>query len=100
MASFFPAPSMTVVLYLGDAAVALVDDSGPEVRLLTLAVDPAQRGRGLGRQLLRAIAVRLAPRAVTVIAVVPEIRATPLFAGAGWTRTAIGQVEMECRHIP
>lgn len=98
--SFEAAGSTVRGLGMAGTAAALVDEGGPALRLLALAVAPCDRGRGLGRALLRRIAARYAPETVSIVAVVPEAAATPFFTGAGWTRTAIGQYEMVCRHRP
>jgi GNAT superfamily N-acetyltransferase len=87
-------------LSLDDRAVALIDEIAAGARLLSLAVDPAARGRGLARRLLGAIAGRYPPGGVSIIAVVPERTGTPVFASAGWTRTELGQHEMEHRLRP
>jgi hypothetical protein len=48
--------------------------------------------------MLRAVAARYAPAAASIVAVVPERPATPLFTAAGWVRTELGQYEMAVRH--
>lgn len=99
-ASFTAAAPTVKGLSLAGEAVALVDETAAGPRLLTLAVDPAGRGRGLARRLLRAIAGRYPAGGISIVAVVPERTGTPVFASAGWTRTEIGQHEMEHRLRP
>ncbi len=99
-ASFTAATPTVKALSLAGEAVALVDEAAAGPRLLSLAVDPAARGRGLARRLLRAIAGRYPVGGISIVAVVPERTGTPVFASAGWTRTEIGQHEMEHRLRP
>lgn len=79
---------------LEDAAVAYVDTSAPTIRLLSLAVDPALRGQGLGRTLMAGLAALHPSRPWTMTAMIPKGLLDGFAAAQGWTRGPISQYEM------
>lgn len=86
--------SRTVVAVAGKRVVgalnALLRRGGRTARLYSLAVDPAERGRGIGGLLIRHLAKRLPP---TITALSLEVRsanqaARGLYARLGFTESA------------
>jgi ribosomal protein S18 acetylase RimI-like enzyme len=88
------APPQVIAYGLGEAAVAYVDASGPTVRLVSLAVDPARRRRGLGRALMRGLAARHPSRPAAMTAMVPKGLMDGFAAAHGWRLAPISQFEM------
>lgn len=79
--------SLTVVALDGERVVgalnALLRRDGRTARLYSLAVDPAQRGRGVGSRLIRDLAERLP---VTITALSLEVRSSNAAARALYER--------------
>ena len=79
--------SLTVVALEGERVVgalnALLRRGGHTARLYSLAVDPAQRGRGVGGRLIRALAARL-PATITALSL--EVRSSNAAARALYAR--------------
>jgi len=82
-----------------DEAVALIDDSDSEVRLVALAVAPERRRIGIGSALISALVGRYPGRCWSIPAVVPEDIASEFLVRAGWERSSISQWEM-CLDLP
>ncbi|CDZ65514.1 Putative N-acetyltransferase [Neorhizobium galegae bv. orientalis] len=77
----------------GKAAV-LLDDTGRDVRLYGLAVDPAHRRKGLGRGLTDALAARYPGRRLFIIENVPDGLIDRFMRRIGWRKSALTQSEM------
>jgi ribosomal protein S18 acetylase RimI-like enzyme len=79
---------------LRDQAVALLDDSDREIRLVAIAVAPGRRRRGVGSALISALVDRHPRRRWSIPAIVPEDIASGFLFRAGWARSSISQWEM------
>lgn len=79
---------------LGELAAALIDDSGPDVRLVSLAVRPARRWQGVGSRLLGGLCHRFAGRAWSISAILPEGLAFEFLVRTGWELVPLSQFEM------
>ncbi|WP_052183170.1 GNAT family N-acetyltransferase [Rhizobium sp. YS-1r] len=79
---------------LDGKAAALVDDSGRDVRLYGLAVDPDYRRRGLGRSLTDALAARYSGRKLYVVENVPEGVLDRFMRRVAWRKSRLTQSEM------
>lgn len=92
-ASAATAPARAFALENG--AYALVGNPQAEtVSLSALVVPRADRRRGWGTRMLRALAAAFPGRTWQVVAIVPEDLAPEFFVHAGWERQAITQFEM------
>ncbi len=76
----------------GDAA-ALVDASGPAVRLLAFAVRSPRQG--IGRRFMRNLLARFPDQPWTIPATLPASQAAGFLAATGWKQAALSQLEME-----
>lgn len=76
----------------GDAA-ALVDASGPAVRLLAFAVRLPRQG--IGRRFMQSLLARFADRPWTIPATLPASQAAGFLTATGWKQAALSQLEME-----
>jgi ribosomal protein S18 acetylase RimI-like enzyme len=79
---------------LDDKAAVLLDDSGKDIRLLGLAVDPAHRRQGFGRSLTDALAARYPGRRLFIIENVPEGLLDRFMRRIGWRKSSLTQSEM------
>ncbi len=96
-AAFAATPSFLTALADDDrSSVALLDATAPDVRLLSFAVDPQRRGRGLGRRLISVLEHRFAGRRLFTAPLIPEGPATNLLQRAGWGLRPLQQYEMRC----
>ncbi|MDU7373934.1 MAG: GNAT family N-acetyltransferase, partial [Klebsiella michiganensis] len=87
--TFSTLPCRALSLHQQAFAVLATLTSRPQLQFLW--VDPAARGRGLGREMLMALAQRFPGLGTSVT--IPE-RFTPLFHAAGYTPMALKQYEM------
>ena len=87
--TFSTLPCRALSLHQQAFAVLATLSSRPQLQFLW--VDPAARGRGLGREMLMALAKRFPGLGTSVT--IPE-RFTPLFHAAGYTPMALKQYEM------
>ncbi|MFQ9622892.1 MAG: GNAT family N-acetyltransferase [Enterobacteriaceae bacterium] len=87
--TFSTLPCRALSLHQQAFAVLATLSSRPQLQFLW--VDPAARGRGLGREMLMALAQRFPGLGTSVT--IPE-RFTPLFHAAGYTPMALKQYEM------
>jgi ribosomal protein S18 acetylase RimI-like enzyme len=79
---------------LEDSATAIVDDTAPPVRVVSLAVHPDARRRGLGRRLVNALLDEFEGRALAFPAIVPEQSSRAFMDATGWEITPLSQYEM------
>lgn len=79
---------------LDGRAAALVDDSGRDVRLHGLAVDPDHRRQGLGRLLTDALAAHYPGRRLYIIENVPKGVLDRFMRRVAWRRSTLTQSEM------
>ena len=87
--TFSTLPCRALSLHQQAFAVLATLTSRPQLQFLW--VDPAARGRGLGREMLMALAKRFPGLGTSVT--IPE-RFTPLFHAAGYTPMVLKQYEM------
>ena len=87
--TFSTLPCRALSLHQQAFAVLATLSSRPQLQFLW--VDPAARGRGLGQEMLRALAQRFPGLGTSVT--IPE-RFTPLFHAAGYTPMVLKQYEM------
>ncbi|AKQ67511.1 Acetyltransferase, gnat family [Myxococcus hansupus] len=85
---------------LGPAVAVLADIAAPSLGLRALGVAAEARGQGAGRRLLHALAARWPGKPFTVSAVVPEDRSARFFEKAGFTQTALTQLELALSFAP
>lgn len=82
-------------VHLEGRAFALIGDPAAEtLQLIALVVPRAERRRGLGRRLVRALEAAFPGRALAVSAIVPEDLAPDFFPKLGWERQTLSQLEM------
>jgi len=94
-AAFSGAPAaLTALTDEARSAVALVDATAPDVRLVSLAVDPGRRARGLGRMTILALQSHFAGRRMVTAPLIPEGPGTRLLERAGWVLRPLKQYEM------
>ena len=79
---------------IDDRATAIVDDTGAYVRIVSLAVRPDARRRGLGRRLVDALLDAYEGRALAFPAIVPERSSRAFMEATGWELTPLSQYEM------
>ncbi len=79
---------------LAGKAAVLLDDTAKDVRIFSLAVDPAHRRQGLGRALTDAIAARYPGRRLYTVENVPAGLLDLFMRRIGWRKTALSQSEM------
>lgn len=79
---------------LGEAVAVVTSTSPQEVVLRALVVPEAQRRRGVGSRLLRALAAHLPGRRLRVLATLPEELGSGFLAANGLQRQALTQLEM------
>jgi ribosomal protein S18 acetylase RimI-like enzyme len=79
---------------LGPAVAVLGDVSAPTLAVRAIAVESEARGQGAGRRLLRALAAAHPGKTLAVSAIVPEGRCERFFLGAGFTYSALSQLEL------
>ncbi|HEX2203074.1 MAG TPA: GNAT family N-acetyltransferase [Longimicrobium sp.] len=80
---------------LGGHAYALVADTDAEViSIVSLAVARAERRRGWGRRMVRALGAAFPGRALVVRQLVPEPLAPGFFAALGWEPLPLAQLEI------
>jgi ribosomal protein S18 acetylase RimI-like enzyme len=79
---------------LDDRATAIVDDRGPQVRVVSMAVRPDARRQGAGRRLVQALHEALDGRDLAVPAIVPEKSSRAFMDATGWELTPLSQYEM------
>jgi GNAT superfamily N-acetyltransferase len=72
----------------------IADVSAPTLGLRAIAVEPAARGKGAGRRLLRALAAAHPGKPLAASAIVPEGLCDRFFLGAGFTSQALTQLEL------
>jgi ribosomal protein S18 acetylase RimI-like enzyme len=77
-----------------DDATALVDDTGADLRIVSMAVRPDARRRGLGRRLVAGLLDAFDGRALAIPPIVPEHAHDAFMAATGWHRTTLAQHEM------
>ncbi len=77
------------------AAAALVDATGPAVRLLAFAVQSSSQRQGIGRRFMEALLGRFPARSWIIPAILPESQATGFLVTTGWKQSALIQLEME-----
>jgi ribosomal protein S18 acetylase RimI-like enzyme len=75
-------------------AAALLDDSGKDVRLYGLAVDPAYRRQGMGRTLADGLAGLYPGRKLYIIENLPEGLFDRFMRRTGWRKSRLTQSEM------
>ena len=78
-----------------DRAIALVDDSGKDVRLYGFAVDACHRRQGFGRTLADGLAARYPGRRLYIIENVPAGLLDRFMRRVGWRKSRLSQTEME-----
>jgi GNAT superfamily N-acetyltransferase len=71
-----------------------VDDHGPQVRVVSMAVRPDARRQGVGRRLVQALHEALDGRDLAVPAIVPEASSRAFMDATGWQLTPLSQYEM------
>lgn len=76
-------------------AAALVDASGPAVRVMSFAVAPEARRRGIGRAFMRDLLGQFPGRPWAIPAILPETQAQEFLGATGWQQSALRQFEME-----
>ncbi len=79
---------------LGPAVAVVADVSAPTLVLRALGVEADARGQGAGRRLLHALAAMWPGKPFAVSAVVPEGPAASFFLAAGFTQSALAQLEL------
>lgn len=79
---------------LGLAVAVIADVSAPTLVLRAIAVEPAARGKGAGRRLLRALAAAHPGKSLAASAIVPEGLCDRFFLGMGFTSPALTQLEL------
>ena len=79
---------------IGERAAAIVEDRGPELRLVSFAVARDARRQGVGRQALDALMRQFQGRAFVVPAIVAEEREGAFLSACGWEKTPIAQFDM------
>jgi len=77
---------------LDERATAIIDDTGANVRIVSLAVRPDARRRGLGRRLVNALLHQGRP--LVLPAIVPEDASRAFMEATGWELTPLSQYEM------
>ncbi len=87
-------PHLTALTDEDRSGVALVDATAPDVRLVSLAVDPGRRARGLGAAIVLALQGHFARRRLVTAPLIPEGPATRLLERAGWLLRPLKQYEM------
>jgi ribosomal protein S18 acetylase RimI-like enzyme len=85
---------------LGPAVAVVGDVSAPTLVVRAIAVEPGERGKGWGRGLLRALAAAHPGKALAVSAIVPEGLCDRFFLGAGFTASALSQLELAYKLSP
>jgi ribosomal protein S18 acetylase RimI-like enzyme len=85
---------------LGPAVAVVADVSAPTLAVRALAVEPAARGKGAGRRLLRALAAAHPGKSLAVSAIVPEGPCERFFLGAGLTHLSLSQLELAHEFSP
>ncbi|WP_426750859.1 N-acetyltransferase family protein [Myxococcus sp. Y35] len=85
---------------LGPAVAVVADVSAPTLVLRSIGVEARARSQGAGRRLLQALAARWPGKPFAVSAVVPEGRAGRFFLEAGFTQTALTQLELSLPFEP
>lgn len=85
------------VFRLGPAAIVVGSSAGPSIGIRALAVEPAERGRGAGSRLLRAVASLHPDKPLSFGAIVPEGLLDGFLAKNGLSRTELTQLEMDWR---
>lgn len=79
---------------LDGKAVALLDDSGRDIRMHGFAVDPAFRRQGLGRALADGLAAAYPGRRLYVIENIPAGLLDRFMRRIGWRKSSLTQSEM------
>ncbi len=79
---------------LDGKAVAILDDSGKDVRLFCLAVDPAHRRQGLGREMTDRLAALYPGKKLFFVANVPAGLFDRFMRRIGWRKEKVTQSEM------
>lgn len=80
-------------------AAALYSFSDGKGRIMSMAVAPEERGKGLASEMVRAI-VAMQPGHWSIPALVPETLCDGVLANAGWHRSEISQLEMRLNFAP
>lgn len=75
-----------------DDAAALVDASGPAVRLLAFAV--RSRRQGIGRRFMQSLLTRFPDRPWAISATLPAGQAEEFLGATGWKQSVLSQLEM------
>ncbi len=101
-AAAHPHASFDLVIVDGTPAGRLyVDRSGPEIRLIEIALLPAFRGAGIGSRLVGELLAEASTRGVAVVLHVDVAnRAQRLYRRLGFTVAAAGEVHLLMRWTP
>jgi ribosomal protein S18 acetylase RimI-like enzyme len=75
-------------------AVAILDDTGKNVRIFCLAVDPAHRREGLGRAMAEGLAAFYPGRKLFLAETIPEGLLDRFMRRIGWRKSSLTQSEM------